>query len=83
MNASLPGRDRLQRRRSVHDERIPAHAGEHTNAVPGATLLVVYPEGDRVARRRRADALLLDAVAVAVGGIGKDAVEHELVLARR
>ena len=30
----LAGRDRLQRRRRVHDERIPARAGKHTHAVP-------------------------------------------------
>ena len=35
---------------------------------------------DRVARRRRADAFL-SLRAVAVGRIGEDAVEHELVLA--
>ena len=65
MNASFAGRDRLQRRGGVHDERIPARAGEDAHAVPGAAALVVDAERDRLARRRRARALLLDALVAA------------------
>jgi hypothetical protein len=75
----LAGRDRLQRRRGVHDERIPARAGEHPHAMTGAALLVVHSKGDRVACRRRAYAFL-SSHAVTRGGIGEHAVEHELLL---
>ena len=51
-------RDRLQRGGSIHDERIPAWAGEDANAVGRAASLVVQAEGDRLASRGRARALL-------------------------
>ena len=75
----LSRRDRLQRRRCVHDERIPARPGEDANAVTGAALLVVHAEADDVARRRRQRAFL-SVGTVACGGIGEHAVERELLL---
>ena len=59
VNASLPRRDRLQGGAGVHDERVPADAGEDPHAAPGTALLVVHAEGDRARRRRRAGPLLL------------------------
>ena len=73
----LAGCDRRQRRRGVHDERIPARTGEDANAVRRASLLVVHAEGDRLAAGYRAGALLIVALRVAAGG-GEHTVEGEL-----
>ena len=42
----LPRRDRGQGRAGIHDERVPAVAGEDPHAMPRASLLVVDAEGD-------------------------------------
>ena len=78
----LAGRDRLERRGRVHDERIPARAGEDANAVAGAALRVVHAERDGLARRGGAGALLLGALRAVVADRGREhAVEDELLLA--
>ena len=57
----LPRGDGLQGGRGVHDERVPARAGEDPDAVPLAAGRVVDLEGHSLAGRRRARALLLKA----------------------
>ena len=79
----LPGRDRLQRRGSIHHERIPADPGEHVNAVRCSAVHVVDAEFDRLASRRGARAVLLNAlVAVGVRVAREHAVEYELLRVR-
>ncbi len=57
----LPRGDGLQRCGGVHDERVPAPAGEDPDTVPLAAGRVVDPEGDGLAGRGRTHALLLEA----------------------
>ena len=45
--SELPGRDRRQGGAGIHDERVPARAGEDPHAVPSASLPIVDAEGDR------------------------------------
>ena len=80
MNCSFPVAIVFKRRGSIHHERIPADPGEHANAVRSSAVHVVDAEFDRLASRRGARAVLLDAL-VAVGvRVGREhAVEYELL----
>ena len=75
MNASCSGGDRLERRRGVHDERIPAHPREGPHPVRGAARLVIHDELDRVSARGVTRALLPPVIR----RLGEHAIEDDLL----
>jgi hypothetical protein len=80
----LSRRDRLERRGGVHDERIPARAGEGPDAASRPAVFVVDPECHGFACRGRAGPFLLEFLAaVDMHMVGEDAVEDELLGVRR
>ena len=58
----LARHDRLQRRRCVHDERIPMHACENPHSPRRPIRFLVHTHRHRLARRGAAGALLIEAL---------------------